>query len=256
MNFSVLMDAVYNGKNFIEGLEQIKAVGYNAFEFASWWDKDLQAIQAAREKYQLYVSGTVTKTFELTDPARRREYIVGLGQAIAVAQMLGCNTLFTQGGSRVPGLSPKEMHQSIVDGLKACIPLLQYNGIMLVVEPVNTLVDHPNAYLNHTKEAFEIIDQVGSPHVKVLYDIYHMQVMEGNIIDTLTRNIHNIGHFHIAGVPGRHEPYTGELYYINILKAIQATGFQGYIGLEFYPLEPPAIALQRFRDWVRAAGLM
>jgi hydroxypyruvate isomerase len=256
MKFSVLIDAVYYGENFINGLKQIKEIGYEAFEFASWWDKNLPTIQITGERLQLYVSGTVTRTFELTNPARRNAYIEGLRQSIAIAKMLGCNTLFTQGGNKVFGLNSEQMHQSIVDGLKECVQLLHETDMMLVVEPVNTLVDHPKAYLNHSEEAFDIIDKVGSPHVKVLYDIYHMQVMEGNIIATITRNINKIGHFHIAGVPGRHEPYTGELYYINILKAIQATGFHGYIGLEFYPLEDPAIALIRFSKWVRAAGLV
>lgn len=112
---------------------------------------------------------------------------------------------------------------------------------MLVIEPLNTLVDHKGYYLDRSKEGFQIVNEVDSPFVKVLYDIYHMQIMEGNIISTINQNIDKIGYFHAAGVPGRHELYIGELFYFNIFKAIKSTDFKGYVALEYFPIAPPYI---------------
>ncbi|WP_332692597.1 hydroxypyruvate isomerase family protein [Halalkalibacter lacteus] len=216
----------------------------------------MHEIYVASQRLQLTIAGIVTKYISLTDPSQRQEYIEGLRQTIEVAKRLGYKTIISQVGQELPGVPRREQHRSIVDGLKACVPFLEEAGIMLVIEPLNTLVDHEGYYLDSSKEGFQIVDQVDSPYIKVLYDIYHMQIMEGNIISTITNNIDNIGYFHIAGVPGRHEPYTGELYYINIFKAIKETGFIGYIGLEYFPLENPSLSLTRFLNWVKSEGLV
>lgn len=255
LKFSVSIEAVYSGKDFVKSMAEIKQAGFNAFEFWIWWEKNLHAIKAAQEALQLTLASIVTKFISLTDPSKRQEYVEWLKQTIAAAQMLGCNHIISQVGQEIPGVPREEQRRSIVEGLKACVPLLRQAGMMLVVEPLNTQVDHPGYYLYHSDEAFQIVDEVGSPYVKVLYDIYHMQVMEGNIISTITRNIDKIGYFHVAGVPGRHEPYIGELYYLNIFKAIEATGFRGYVGLEYFPVEDAALGLTKFLSWVTSGGI-
>ena len=126
------------------------------------------------DRLNLVVTGTINKSFELTNPLLRKQYTEDLKASIKVAKMLNCNMLFTQGGSIVSDLPAIEIHESIVEGSKECAPILEAANITLVVEPVNTLINHPNAYLNNIKEAFEIIDIVGSLNIKVLYDIYHM----------------------------------------------------------------------------------
>jgi len=105
----------------------------------------------------------------------------------------------------------------------------------LVIEPLNVLVDHPGYYLTTSAEGFEILDEVDSPNVKLLYDIYHQQVTEGNLIATITSHIAQIAHFHVADVPGRHEPGTGEINWVNVLRAIDEAGYAGYVGLEYMP---------------------
>ncbi|WP_313998327.1 TIM barrel protein [uncultured Paenibacillus sp.] len=255
MKFSVNIESVYAGKDFVQGMREVKQLGFHVFEFWSWWDKDLQAIKTAKELLRLQLSAIVTKFISLTDPAKRQEYVEGVRQTIGVAKMLGCNTIISQVGQEIVGISREEQHDSIVNGLKACVPFLQQSGMMLVIEPLNTLVDHMGYYLDSSKEGFQIVDEVGSFYVKVIYDIYHMQMMEGNIISTIANNIDRIGYFHVAGVPGRHEPYTGELFYLNIFKAIEATGFNGYAGLEYFPEEAPALGLMKFLHWVRSVGL-
>ncbi len=256
MKFAVNIESVYANQDFIKGMQEIKQIGFHAFEFWSWWDKNLHDIHTASQLLRLTVAGIVTKFISLTDPSQRQEYVNGVTQTIAVAKMLGCTTIISQVGQEIPGVPRNEQRHSIVEGLKACVPFLKEAGIMLVIEPLNTLVDHKGYYLDTSKEGFQIVDEVGSPYVKVLYDIYHMQIMEGNIISIITQNIDNIGHFHVAGVPGRHEPYTGELYYINIFKAIEKTGFNGYVGLEYFPIEYPALSLTKFLNWVKSEGLI
>ena len=105
----------------------------------------------------------------------------------------------------------------------------------LLLEPLNTLVDHPGYYLDSSAEAVEIVRAVGSPHLKLLYDVYHMQIMEGNLLATIEKNLAWIGHFHAAGVPGRGELFGSELNYPVILAKIEALGYQGAFGLEYFP---------------------
>jgi hydroxypyruvate isomerase len=236
-------------------MQEIKQIGFNAFEFWSWWDKDLPAILHAKEALGLEISGIVTKFISLTDPSKREAYVEGVKQTISVAKMLGCKTIISQVGQEIPGISREEQHRSIVEGLKACVPFLNESGIILVIEPLNTLVDHKGYYLDSSKEGFQIVNELDSPFVKVLYDIYHIQIMEGNIISTISKNINNIGYFHVAGVPGRHEPYIGELFYLNIFKAIKTTGFKGYLALEYFPIPPPNISLMKLLKEIKRYGL-
>ncbi|MBD1382017.1 hydroxypyruvate isomerase family protein [Metabacillus arenae] len=256
MEFSVNIETVYSNHDYIRGMVEVKRIGFHAIEIGVWWDKNLQEIFVASQRLQLRITGVVTQFISLTDPSKRQEYVEGLRQTIEIAKMLRCKTIISQVGQEIAGVPRREQHQSIVAGLKACVPFLEEAGMMLVIEPLNTIVDHPGYYLDSSKEGFQIVEQVASPYIKVLYDIYHMQIMEGNIISTIVNNIDHIGSFHIAGVPGRHEPYTGELYYINILKAIQETGFKGYVGLEYFPLLNPKLSLTKFFNWIKAEGLI
>jgi hydroxypyruvate isomerase len=97
------------------------------------------------------------------------------------------------------------------------------------------LVDHKGYYLATSEEGFRMVDVVGSPRVRLLFDIYHQQITEGNLIANITANIGKISHFHVADVPGRHQPGTGEINYLNVFRAIAAKGFTGFLGLEMWP---------------------
>ena len=238
MNISVCIDAVFNGKDFVESMNVLNVDGVIAFEFWSWWDKDVEAIQLAKERLGLTAVACCTKFISLVDESKRDDYLNGLQESITVAQKLGCKTLISQVGDDI-GIERTLQKQSLIDGLKTAVSLLEVADIQLVFEPLNTKVDHPGYYLTHSDEAFEIAEAVGSPHVKVLFDIYHQQITEGNIIQNITENIDKIGHFHAAGNPGRHELYKGELNYPEIFRAINSAGYQGHIGLEYFPLEEP-----------------
>jgi hydroxypyruvate isomerase len=117
----------------------------------------------------------------------------------------------------------------------------------VVVEPLNVLVDHPGYYLTASAEGFEILDEVGSQAVKLLFDIYHQQITEGNLLANIVPHIKQIGHFHVADVPGRHEPGTGEINYANVFHAIDKAGYEGFVGLEYWPTVPAADTLRTVR---------
>lgn len=244
MKLSVCVDALYRGEDIFKSLEKIKASGYDEFEFWSWWDKDIERLQEIKERLDMTVTTFCTKFISLVDPDQRERYIRGLEESIMVAKKLGCKQLITQTGNDTHK-SKDEQQRSLIEGLKACVPILEANDMTLLVEPLNIHIDHKGYYLDSSAEAFEIIDKVGSENVKVLFDIYHQQVMGEDIIGSIRNNLDKIGHFHAAGVPGRNELYYGELDYSVIFKEIDGLEFSGYIGLEYFPKDDPEIGLKR-----------
>jgi hydroxypyruvate isomerase len=109
-------------------------------------------------------------------------------------------------------------------------------------------VDHPGNFLSSTAQAAEIVGSVGSRWIKILYDVYHMQIMEGNILSTLRNNMDRIGYIHIADVPGRHEPGTGEINFPNVMKELREMGYNGFVGFELSPLQEPGKAASLLRS--------
>jgi hydroxypyruvate isomerase len=185
----------------------------------------------------------------LVDPATRAAYLTGLQESLVAARQLNCRTLISQVGDAREGVSREEQHACLVEGLRQAAPLLEAADVTLVIEPLNELVDHAGYYLIRSDEAFAIVDQVGSPRVKVVFDIYHQQISEGHLIHNLTANIDKIAHFHAAGNPGRHELSVGEIDYPSVFAAIQATGYDGYVALEYWPTRDPAEGLREVAEW-------
>ncbi|MDQ3054782.1 MAG: TIM barrel protein, partial [Actinomycetota bacterium] len=138
-------------------------------------------------------------------------------------------------GKIPPSVSFAEARATAVENLKRAAPLAEDAGIVLMSEGLNS-VQTPGYFLDTSTLGFEIVDEVNSPAVKFQYDVYHMQIMEGNLIDTIKANVVKIAHIQIADVPGRHEPGTGEINYPNVLKAIEDAGYDGYVAFEYVPL--------------------
>lgn len=247
---SVCIDAVLENRDFASALATVHEAGIRAFEFWSWWDKDLDALEVARDSLELQIAACCTRFISLVDADRRADYLQGLKESIQVAQRLNCKTLISQVGDELSGVPRAAQHESLVAGLKAAAPLLEDAGITLVIEPLNVLVDHAGYYLVRSHEAFEIVDEVGSSHVKVVFDIYHQQISEGQLIANISANIDKIGHFHAAGNPGRHELSVGEIHYPQIFQAILETGYQGYVGLEYWPQHDVLQGLQEVALWL------
>ena len=248
---SVCIDAVFGDLTPAESVRQTREAGIGAFEFWCWWEKDLDEISRLRDEYEMQISSFCTKFISLVEPSLRADYVSGLESSIQAAQRLGCATLISQVGDAIPGRSRQVQHQSLVDGLREAAPMLEAANVTLVIEPLNELIDHPGYYLVRSDEAFDIIDEVDSPNVKVVYDIYHQQISEGQLIANLTANIDKIAHFHAAGNPGRNELTRGELHYPSIFQAIADTGYDGFVGLEYWPVNEPRAGLEEVASWFR-----
>ena len=160
-----------------------------------------------------------------------------------MAKRIGCRSLISGSGNKVPGLAREKALDSMTEGLALLAPVCQRNGITLIVEPFNSRVDHPDYFLDDPETCVDVLRRVNSPAVKMLFDIYHMQIMHGDILSFVKQNLPYIGHFHVAGVPGRHEPVPSELDYAFILKQIDAMGYTGYFGLEYWPTGDAAASL-------------
>ena len=249
IKFSACIEALYKDVPFVERIEKVAAVGMKAFEFWGWGNKDIDAIKAAKDK-----AGIELATFgadvggALVDPSNRDKIPEALKQSVEVAHKLDCKRMLVTTGNEIEGVRRGNQHQSIVDGLKVAAEILEAEGITLSLEPLNILVNHKGYYLATSEEGFQIVDQVGSPSVGLLYDIYHQQITEGNLIANITGNIEKIAHFHVADVPGRHEPGTGEINYKNVFKSISESGYDGFVGLEFWPQCPDDDALKMLLD--------
>lgn len=237
MQYSVCLPAVLSKMEVNEALAAVKAAGFEQYEIWGWWDLDMEEYYRAQQKSGMRIAGMCTRMVSLTDPALREEYVQGLKETVKVCRKMGCKTVISQVGAEREGISREEQHESIVEGLRACVPILQENDLTLVIEPLNTRIDHAGYYLWSAEEAFRIVEEVGSPHVKVLYDLYHQYVMEDLDLTLLVENIDKIGHFHMAGYPGRHEPMRdSEIDYARILGVIRQSGYSESVGLEYIPV--------------------
>ncbi len=183
LKISVCVEMLYRELPFVERLAAVARAGFPAFEFWRLAGKELDAIVAAQQKVGLTCAGFVGgEDGTLANPFTRDRYLASLERAVVAARRLGARTLIVTSGDRIPELSREAQYTSMVESLKTSREIVEPQEITLVLEPLNSLVDHRDIFLDRSADGFRIVDAVGSPYVKVLYDIYHMQVMEGNLI--------------------------------------------------------------------------
>lgn len=223
------------------------AMGFDAVEIYCWGGWDIPTVRETLLETGVELVSLVVSETRMTDPAYRDSWLCALREVCETASALGAKRLITQVGPDTG--APREVqHAAIVETFKQAKPILEQYGITVMPEPLNVKVNHPGYYLTSSAEAFAIIREVDSPFVKVIYDIYHQQITEGDIIPTVTANIDLIAHLHAAGHPGRHELWEGELNYKYIFNAIDKAGYTGACGLEYGSLGSPLESLMLARE--------
>jgi hydroxypyruvate isomerase len=247
------LETVFTDLPVRERIARIAAAGFRDVEF--WhpegtfdgkqvrfdWAKDPGELREACGQHDVAINDFALHAWDGSiggspvKAADRQQYLGQIRKMIDFARAIDCTKGITLSGTVDPALSRTEMRQNLESALGEAVAIAAAAGFTLLLEPLNTLVDHAGYYLDSTAEAAEIIRAIHSPHLKLLYDVYHMQIMEGKVIATIERNIDIIGHFHSAGVPGRAELFDTELNYPAIVKRIDALGYQGCFGLEYFP---------------------
>lgn len=232
-----------SSQDVCNAIRTVAKLGYDAIEMYDWRGLDASVIRPVLEETGVEFLSLLVMENRLTTPACRDSWLSALKEACEAAGKLGVKKLITQVGNDT-GAPRAEQHAAIVRTLTEAKPILEHYGITVMPEPLNVKVDHPGYYLTDAAEAFDIVREVDSPFVKIVYDIYHQQVTEGDIIRTVTANLDSIAHLHAAGHPGRHELQNGELNYRFIFDAIDKAGYTGACGLEYGPLQDPVESLR------------
>jgi len=180
-------------------------------------------------------------------PGREAEFRAAFDRALEYAAALGCRQIHAMAGLVAPGADRAAMRRTYVANLKAVAPRAAERGVNVLLEPINTH-DIPGFFLNRQDEANAVVADVGAPNVKVQMDLYHCQIVEGDVTRKIRQYIGNVGHFQLAGVPGRHEPDVGEMNYPWLFSVIDELGFDGWIGCEYRPQAGTTAGLR----WMKA----
>ena len=260
---SVRVEALFPSLTLPQRMEKVAEAGYDGYEFGDWRSVDPIEITKLQKRLKLECVCIVgnrsvnPKGMGLCDPAERTGFLNEIKASVDAARRFESKRLVVLTGNKIPGMPVQQQRASIIEGLKRGTDIAASAGVQLIIEVLNTLAkveplnpngeNHNKYYLNSTAEAFDIVRAVGSPHLRVLFDLYHVQIMEGNLIETLRNNIGLIGHFHVGDVPGRHEPGTGEINYQNVFRAIRDTGFRDYIAMEYVPVQDAVKTLKQVK---------
>lgn len=193
------------------------------------------------------------KTAGLVDPAQRDAFVADLTRAIEYHKVIGNRWATVITGPERPGWPRGQQRINVIDGLRRAAELLEPTKLTIVIEPLNLWVDHAGYYLVNSDEAAEVMHAVNSPKVRILFDIYHQQISEGNLINNIRRYWDYIGYFQVGDVPGRKEPGTGEVNWRNVFKAIHEKGYQGILGMEHGLSQPGMAGLMKCFEEYRQA---
>ena len=254
LKFAANLTTMFREVNFPERFCRASQAGFKAVEYMFPYDWSKEQLKGGLENYGLkqVLFNLPAGNWEAGErgiaclPGRETEFREGVYTAIDYAQALNCSRLNCLVGL-VPQDKPEvEVRQTLVQNLGFAANALEKDGIRLLVEPLNC-IDVPWFYLVSTRDALQLIAEVDHPNLWLQYDVYHMQIMEGNLTRTILDNLNRIGHIQIADVPGRHEPGTGEINYSNLFNSIEEAAYDGWIGCEYIPASVTEDGL----DWIK-----
>jgi len=254
---SVMLWTVCRDLPFAARLEKVAEAGYHSVElvgeFKNWTKSDFAAARRKKSELRIEFDGTAGVWHTLADQGDREAFLNSVRDFVPVMQELESSRLVLQTGNKVPGLSPDRMRANCIESLKRGGELAAENRIELLVENIDP-EENPKYFLTSAAEGFEIIRSVGNPSVKFLYDFFHEQIAEGNLIAKLTQNIDLVGLVHIADVPGRHEPGSGEINYENVYRILGALNYRRYVAMEFMPTGDTVTLLRSAREMALRCG--
>jgi len=240
--FAANLSMLFTEEDFLDRFEAAAQAGFQGVEYLFPYDYDPEQI-----KERLEANGLTQVLFNLPagewgagergigcHPDRVEEFREGVDRAIEYAKTLGCRQVNCLAGIKPAGVSDDEARQTLVENLRFAADKLAQEDILLIAEPINTR-DIPGFFLNRTEQALVLFDEVGSDNLKLQYDIYHMQIMEGDLAPTIEKHFNRIAHVQLADNPGRHEPGTGEINYPFLFGQLDRLGYDGWIGCEYTP---------------------
>ncbi len=252
------IDTLYTELPWNKRFAAAKRDGFAAVEFWDWRIRDLEATSKAAEDAGIVISGfNGDADFSLVDPAHKETYINYLKESIAVAKKVKAfsvtihSNALGEGGvvvNHYDELSDTVKLCSMYDTLLACAKIAEEENINLNLEALNVTTDHVGNFLKYTQAGAEICQLIGSGRLKLLYDVYHMQINEGCICDTVSKYVNQFGHIHVADAPGRHEPGTGEINYKKVLRHLESCGYTGLVGYELFPLTDTETAVKAIME--------
>jgi hydroxypyruvate isomerase len=259
---SVMLWTVFTDLPLEERLAKIAEAGYRNVElvgeYKSWSQADFVRANAARKQYGIRFDATAALPRAIANPAARAAFLAEWQQALKPMEALGCPAMIVLSGKVVPGLSREAQHKSSVETLKQAAALIENRQIggqpvRLLLECIDPEED-PECFLTSATEAIEIVKEVNHPQVQFLYDLFHEQIAEGNLIEKLEKHIDVIGLIHVADVPGRHDPGTGEINYSNIYRKLVQLNYTRAVAMEFHPVGDGVTALRAAREMVERAA--
>jgi hydroxypyruvate isomerase len=252
--FAANLTMMFNEVDFLDRFAAAAEAGFKGVEylFPYDFDKDQLAERLEKNKLAQVLHNLPAGDWQAGDrgiachPDRQAEFQDGVGRAIDYARALGCPQLNCLAGVAPKGVAADKLRDTFVENLKFAAKALKAAGLRLLTEPINTR-DIPGFFLNRTAQALDVIADVGADNLFVQYDIYHMQIMEGDLARTIEDNLAQIRHMQLADNPGRHEPGSGEINYAFLFGHIDRVGYDGWIGCEYKPAKTTAEGL----GWIR-----
>ncbi len=244
MELGLCIEMALTGLPFEQRIAKAAGLGLRHVEF--WFvDKSYRGtperLAAIAQQHAVTITNTVIGSPDgsigggLTNPANREEWIERARMTIAFTREAQIPATIVCTGNVVSGMTSEETLASVVEGLKSTVELAEKADVTLLLEPLNTACDHPGYWLTSSDLGAQICRRLGSKRMRLLFDCYHMQIMEGNLLQHIERNLDVIGHFHMAGVPGRHEVQQGEVNYPYLIEKVTGMGYRGVFGLEYAP---------------------
>lgn len=242
--FCANLTLLYNEHEFLERFGAAARAGFKGVEYLFPYDYDKHQLAELLNRHKLIQvlhnlpAGDWAKGERgiACHPDRINEFQASIEKAIDYATALDCKQVNCLAGLAPANVAAEKLHETFVANLRFAAPKFKAAGIKLLIEPINSIHDMPGFYLNRTQQALDIIRDTGSDNLFVQYDIYHMQIMEGDLASTIEKNLAMIPHMQLADNPGRHEPGTGEINYKFLFQFIDKIGYDGWIGCEYKPL--------------------